>query len=123
MQPAPHKTRVDAGFDYTSGVTGRRLFVLVILLYVTSDLSVAAMPGAFVFDASDSVESLQKTRVRPVTDVRLDSAPTPDPGARIVQVEVRRRLLPPRLSVVPIHPGDSSRTKTPEPPALSEDPH
>jgi hypothetical protein len=104
-------------------VTGRRLFVLVILLYVTVDLSVAAMPGAFVFDASDSVESLQMTRVRPVADVPLDSAPTPDAGALIVQVDVRHRRLPPRRSAVPRHAGDSSRRKAPEPPGLSEDPH
>src|SRR5262245_50502967 len=33
--------------------------VLAILLYVTLDLSCAAMPGAFVFDATESIEGAQ----------------------------------------------------------------
>jgi hypothetical protein len=38
-------------------VKRRRLIVLAILIYVTSDLSLASMPGAFVFDATQSIES------------------------------------------------------------------
>ncbi len=34
----------------------RRLLVLAILIYVTLDLSLPAMPGAFVFEAADSAE-------------------------------------------------------------------
>ena len=35
----------------------RRGLLLALLVYVTLDLSIAAMPGAFVFEAGDSVES------------------------------------------------------------------
>ena len=37
----------------------RRQFVLAILIYVTLDLSLPAMPGAFVFEAEDSAECTQ----------------------------------------------------------------
>jgi hypothetical protein len=43
-------------------VTRRRALLVVILVYVSLDLSLAMMPGAFVFDAGDSVESLHVTR-------------------------------------------------------------
>jgi len=34
----------------------RRAMLLAVLLYVTLDLSVPAIPGAFVFESADSVE-------------------------------------------------------------------
>jgi len=37
----------------------RRSLVLAILIYVTLDLSLPAMPGAFVFEPADSAESTQ----------------------------------------------------------------
>lgn len=37
----------------------RRLLVLAVLIYVALDLSIAAMPGAFVFESADSAESTQ----------------------------------------------------------------
>lgn len=37
-------------------MTDRRRTLLAILLYVTLDLSVPAVPGAFVFESTDSVE-------------------------------------------------------------------
>jgi len=37
-------------------MTCRRGLLLAILLYVTLDLSVPAIPGAFVFESADSVE-------------------------------------------------------------------
>jgi hypothetical protein len=40
--------------------------VLAILLYVALDLSCAAMPGAFVFDATESIDAAQgRVRVAP----------------------------------------------------------
>jgi hypothetical protein len=36
-----------------------RVVVISILIYISLDFSLAAMPGAFVFDAADSVESPQ----------------------------------------------------------------
>jgi hypothetical protein len=43
--------------------------VLAILAYVTLDLSMASMPGAFVFDAAQSVESPHSGRGRDAGDV------------------------------------------------------
>lgn len=40
----------------------RSLLVLALLIYLTLDLSLPAMPGAFVFEPADSAESI---RVRP----------------------------------------------------------
>jgi hypothetical protein len=44
----------------------RRHFVAVILVYLACDLCLASMPGAFVFDAADAVESTSMGRARPV---------------------------------------------------------
>ena len=37
--------------------------VAAILLYLVLDLCLASMPGAFVFDAADSVETVQRQRL------------------------------------------------------------
>jgi hypothetical protein len=50
---------------------------LVLLVYVTLDLSLPAMPGAFVFDPSASVESAQMNRGRAAGDVVLRPARPP----------------------------------------------
>jgi hypothetical protein len=47
----------------------RRGLLSVILIYVALDLSLPAMPGAFVFDAGDSVESTQVNRGRASAEV------------------------------------------------------
>jgi hypothetical protein len=46
-----------------------RTVFLAVLLYVTLDLSLPMMPGAFVFDIEDSVESAQSHRGRLTTEV------------------------------------------------------
>jgi hypothetical protein len=40
----------------------RQTLVVAILFYVTLDLSLAAMPGAFVFEPADSIESAHAAR-------------------------------------------------------------
>jgi hypothetical protein len=52
-----------------SRVTVGRHLVLAILLYISLDQSIAWLPGAFVFEASGSVESVQMSRVRHVTAI------------------------------------------------------
>lgn len=42
-----------------------------LLIYVALDLSLAAMPGAFVFDPDSSIESVDRGRVRPSKVVDL----------------------------------------------------
>jgi hypothetical protein len=39
-------------------MTGRHAFLVAVLVYVTLDLALPAMPGAFVFEPADSVESI-----------------------------------------------------------------
>lgn len=52
----------------------QRLLLLAILAYLVLDHSLPAMPGAFVFEPSDSVEGIQPARGRPVGEVAI--APT-----------------------------------------------
>jgi hypothetical protein len=47
----------------------------VILIYVALDLSLPSMPGAFVFEPEDSVESIQSNRGRGSADAVLLPAP------------------------------------------------
>jgi hypothetical protein len=101
---------------------GRSLFV-VMLLYLTLDLSLASMPGAFVFEADESVESLQMNRVRPLAEPAIDSPRAGDAKVVVVQVGVRPRLLPKPVPPMPIRKADGSRVPTAEPSAASEDPH
>jgi hypothetical protein len=42
----------------------RRALICTMLIYVALDLSLPAMPGAFVFEPGDSVESIQSNRGR-----------------------------------------------------------
>jgi len=46
-------------------VKPRQRLLVMILLYVGLDLCLPGMPGAFVFDAAGSVESVEPTRARP----------------------------------------------------------
>ena len=48
----------------------RPALLLAILVYVTLDLSLPAMPGAFVFDSSDSVESI-RIRARAAIEIAV----------------------------------------------------
>jgi hypothetical protein len=47
----------------------RRGLLVAILVYVTLDLSLPAMPGAFVFDPDDSVDSIRLDRGRGTAEV------------------------------------------------------
>ena len=109
-------------FDSRVGflVRVQRHFVGLILFYVALDLSLAWMPGAFVFEAGKSVDSIQMSRVRQVVEIETAREATPavietgSVGLRpIAQPPVRR---PHR------HRGPHSvRTTAPTPP--SKDPH
>jgi hypothetical protein len=58
-------------------VTRGRCLLLAILVYVTLDLALPAMPGAFVFEAADSVESAQTHRGRIAGDAVTLAPPRP----------------------------------------------
>ena len=106
-------------------VRRRRPLVLAILIYVTLDLSLAGMPGAFVFESSDSVESVQGARARAAADVVavpaeaggvvVPTRPPADHVRRLVQanrVEPRGRPVRARSFLAFVDPAPAS-----------EDPH
>lgn len=69
-------------------------FLLVILIYVTLDLSLAAMPGAFVFEPAESVES---TRIRARVSAETVVLPAPPRDAFVLSrlpLVVKDRLAP-----------------------------
>jgi hypothetical protein len=57
-----------------SGVTHRPTLLLAVLIYVTLDLSLPTMPGAFVFEPSESVESTQSRARTAAETVALPAA-------------------------------------------------
>jgi hypothetical protein len=87
-----------------------QIVFLAVILYVTLDLSLPMMPGAFVFDIEDSVESAQSHRGRPTTEVPHaagpDSSPVPQPSVAAGDPRGRMRgpsapRVRPMVSVLP----------------------
>jgi hypothetical protein len=80
----------------------RRPLLLAVLVYVALDLSLPAMPGAFVFEAGDSVEGAQVVRGRLATEVVALPAPT-DHWPMLWQPQPRndlRQRMPPVTDIV-----------------------
>jgi hypothetical protein len=98
--------------------------LLAVLLYVTLDLSLPAMPGAFVFDSADSVEST-RSRARGGVDIVVLPAPLRDPFVLLRPLlAVKDRLTPADSVPQGRHPVPIRRSRAlldPGPP--SEDPH
>ena len=68
---------------------------MAILVYLTLDLSLPAMPGAFVFDADDSAEGTRVVRGRLVVEVV--ALPILNAGSFVLaspHVDLRQRLSP-----------------------------
>lgn len=61
----------------------RRVRLAAILLYVTLDLSLPSMPGAFVFDPAESVESTHGARARVTSAIDVAPAPVGSPFATV----------------------------------------
>jgi hypothetical protein len=105
----------------------KRSLLFAILLYVTLDLSMAMMPGAFVFDVADSVESVQLSRGRAAAELVVVPAPVREANLQShPRMEIRPRLVAQhreqRRERRVAHrswrsPGDAGR------PRHSEDPH
>jgi hypothetical protein len=101
----------------------RREILVAILIYVALDLSLPAMPGAFVFEAADSVESIGGGRMATRAVVFPAPAPSPvSPMPQLCAAPPHRRVAgevrefgAPRTRRLPGAAGDPS-----EP---SEDPH
>ena len=101
----------------------RRALLVAVLVYVALDLSLPTMPGAFVFEPADSVESIGGGR----PTVRVVILPTPAAGSSLIVSHLGRDLrhrLPPRSEVVVLGCTPTRRlprgTCPPSPP--SEDP-
>jgi hypothetical protein len=102
-----------------------RLFVLAVLVYVTLDLSLPGMPGAFVFEHADSAESTQ-VRARAGAETVALPALARDSGVVLPQplCEVSERLAPGKRAERRRRPmaGWQSRAHCDSAPP-SEDPH
>ena len=73
----------------------RRALLLAILVYITLDLSLPAMPGAFVFAADDSVEGTQVKRGRLAAAVMVLPTQTGrSPLLSKPRIDLRHRLPP-----------------------------
>jgi hypothetical protein len=104
-----------------------RGILVAVLVYVALDLSLPGMPGAFVFDTADSVESAQGGAARRAGALLATPAAAAQTPAMHRQVPVR----PPR-ALVPAATGDHvlprlasrlARGAADAAPAASEDPH
>lgn len=98
--------------------------LLAVLLYVTLDLSLPAMPGAFVFSSSDSVEST-RVRTRAAVEIVVLPAPFRDAFFRLrPALDAKDRLAPAESVERGRRPVPIWRIRAPldsAPP--SEDPH
>jgi hypothetical protein len=105
-------------------MTRRRAFLVAVLVYVTLDLALPAMPGAFVFEPADSVESIGGGR----SAVRGVVVPAPVAGSAPVAPRLATGARPhgPRRGEVPLLDAPSmphlARARC-EPARPSEDPH
>ena len=77
----------------------RRGFLVAFLVYMALDLSLPAMPGAFVFDIAESVEGARMSRVRQTAELVVAPAPPrfpavlPEPSAPLLRPRPRLRGL------------------------------
>ena len=103
-------------------MTQHRALLLAILVYVSLDLSLPGMPGAFVFEPSETVDSAQGRgrataadmvivlgsvgdRVLPSLTITSDDRPLPSNGSDpCVTCPVVKRL--PRAVLEPARPAD-----------------
>lgn len=69
---------------YDSPVSGYRFVLLAVLLWVGADFSMPTLPGAFVFDAEESVDGV-RARGGPEVQVTFvhDTSPAPPPRVAI----------------------------------------
>jgi hypothetical protein len=106
-------------------VTIRRPLVLAILLYVTLDLSVAWMPGAFVFDAADTIESVRTGGAEEISDsITAPSKPALRLDRPLPEGSVRRAILTPAAPRPVFWPRERGSHDAPVDAASStDDPH
>ena len=110
-------------------MAGSRYVLLAVLVYVTLDLSLPFMPGAFVFEPSESVESTQSSRPRTAADSVMGGLELRESVAAVVPEgafsnEAMRRRDAPSPSLQPRMKSRPSLLHTvTDPSPSSEDPH
>lgn len=100
--------------------------LVTMLIYLALDFSLPSMPGAFVFEPGNSVESVQMGRSRVAAEGVLPLAPAGDPAVvKQPRVSVKQlSSLPREAARVPLHVADGlPRGTTLDPAPLSEDPY
>jgi hypothetical protein len=102
-----------------------RVLLLAILVYVGLDLCLPDMPGAFVFEPSQSVETIDRARGRLTTEIVVLRAPVPASMPLMPPHPDLRHRLPPLSKVAFLgHPVVSCLPRAHCGPARSsEDPH
>jgi hypothetical protein len=102
----------------------RRIAFISILIYVTLDLSVPAMPGAFVFELDESVESAQTSRLKTAGEGVPLPAAISTPLASRPPVDDRHgyRPVPAVRRPIAVAAGGRLPRATLAPPTPSEDP-
>jgi hypothetical protein len=105
-------------------VNGWRTVICAILVYVALDFLLPSMPGAFVFDPSESVESVHAKRDASIV-VAVRTALLPNRFARTDRgAEVVRRMPAPRARAPISHVRAHTLWRAAlDPSATAEDPH
>jgi hypothetical protein len=107
----------------TGAMRVRRLLLLMFFVYVVVDLGCAFVPGAFAFEAEDSVEAVSAYRIRTPAMPRLVSVPA---TATLAPLPPRTEPYVGDVQTVPSPVGwqphaASARTAAPDPRPSAED--
>jgi hypothetical protein len=95
----PGRSRLHSG--RIRRVKVRRGLLVVVLVYVGLDLSLPMMPGAFVFEPAQSVESIGRIRGRLAVEAEVLPTPANDSMLQMQPDDsLRHRLPPPRSKVM-----------------------
>ena len=119
------KTAISAAVESMPVRSFPQPLLMAFLVYLALDLSVASMPGAFVFEPDDSVEGVQMSRIQEAAETLASPAPAPDPRALPARdITARSSSVPARsvrLVLSPMRTGTRSESWEVAPSA--EDPH
>lgn len=90
-------------FSRIGTVMCRRCALVALIIYVTLDLSLPAMPGAFVFEPDQSVESARMNRERAAGDVGSLAVPLPSAFAAVPRISDQALSRPVSRSIPIVH--------------------
>jgi hypothetical protein len=101
-----------------------RSLIFTVLMYIALYLSIASMPGAFVFDPADSVESARMSRSQEAARIITALSAAGCPQMLLApDIAVRRTFVPaPSIRQLLLRTDSGPRIAPPEPSPPSEDP-